>query len=223
MPLENRDVSGEDAAPTMTTPHPRTLAIATAVLAALLLASGIDPFDRVTWAMEVAPILIALPLMAATHRRFPLTTLLYALIFAHAVVLIAGGAYSYARVPLGFWMADLLGIDRNPYDKIGHFMQGFVPAIVAREIFLRGAHVHGRKMLAFLSICVVMFVSSCYELVEWGAALALGQGADEFLGTQGYAWDTQSDMFFALIGSCTAIMLLSKLHDRQIAGLPARA
>jgi putative membrane protein len=207
----------------MSTPHSRNLAIAAAALTALLVVSGIAPFDRITWAMEVAPILIALPLMAATRHRYPLTTLLYALIFVHAVVLIAGGAYSYARVPLGFWMADVLGMDRNPYDKIGHFMQGFVPAIVAREIFLRGAHVQGRKMLAFLSICVVMMVSSCYELIEWGAALALGQGADEFLGTQGYAWDTQSDMFFALIGSCTAIMLLSRLHDRQLAGLPARA
>jgi putative membrane protein len=207
----------------MSTPIPRNLAIAAAALTALVVVSGIAPFDRVTWAMEVAPVLIALPLMAATHRRFPLTTLLYALIFVHALVLIAGGAWSYARVPLGFWMADVLGVDRNPYDKIGHFMQGFVPAIVAREIFVRGAHVQGRRMLAFLSICVVMFVSSCYELIEWGAALALGQGADEFLGTQGYAWDTQSDMFFALIGSCTAIMLLAQLHDRQLARLPARA
>lgn len=207
----------------MTTPQPRTLALAAAALTALLVVSGVAPFDRVTWAMEVAPILIALPLMAATYRRFPLTTLLYVLVFAHAVVLIAGGAWSYARVPLGFWLADIFDMDRNPYDKIGHFMQGFVPAIVAREIFLRGAYVQGRKMLAFLSICVVMMVSSCYELIEWGAALALGQGAEEFLGTQGYVWDTQSDMFYALIGSCTAIMLLSKLHDRQIAGLPARA
>jgi putative membrane protein len=122
-------------------------------------------------------------------------------------------------VPLGFWMADVFDMDRNPYDKIGHFMQGFVPAIVAREIFIRGAYVQGRKMLAFLSICVVMMVSSCYELIEWGAALALGQGADEFLGTQGYAWDTQSDMFYALIGACTAIVLLSRLHDRQLATL----
>jgi len=223
MPIDNPGNSGHDAAPTMTTPPPRILAAAAAALTALVVVSGVAPFDRITWAMEVAPVLIALPLMVATHRRFPLTTLLYVLVFAHAVVLIAGGAWSYARVPLGFWMADVFDMDRNPYDKIGHFMQGFVPAIVAREIFLRGAYVQGRKMLAFLSICVVMTVSSCYELVEWGAALALGQGADEFLGTQGYAWDTQSDMFFALIGSCTAIMLLSRLHDWQLAGFPARA
>jgi putative membrane protein len=203
----------------MSTPAPRNLAIAAATLIAMVAASGLQPFDRLTWLMEVAPVVIALPLMAATHRRFPLTTLLYALIFLHAVVLIAGGAYSYARVPFGFWIADLFGMDRNPYDKIGHFMQGFVPAIVAREIFVRGAHVRGRRMLAFLSICVVMTVSSCYELIEWGAALALGQGADEFLGTQGYAWDTQSDMFFALIGSCTALLLLSGRHDRQLAAI----
>jgi putative membrane protein len=205
----------------MSTPPPRNLAVTAATLIVLLAISGFAPFDRVTWAMEVAPVLVALPLMAATWRRFPLTTLLYALIFAHALVLIAGGAYSYARVPLGYWMADVLGIDRNPYDKIGHFMQGFVPAIVAREIFVRGAYVQGRKMLAFLSICVVMMVSSCYELIEWAAALALGQGADEFLGTQGYMWDTQSDMFFALIGSCTALLLLSGRHDRQLAAIRA--
>jgi putative membrane protein len=219
MPLESPGNSGHDAAPTMTTPSSRNLAIAATALTALLVVSGIAPFDRITWLMEVAPVLIALPLMAATHRRFPLTTLLYMLIFVHAVVLIAGGAYSYARVPLGFWIADVLGVDRNPYDKIGHFMQGFVPAIVAREIFLRGAHVQGRRMLAFLSICVVMMVSSCYELIEWAAAVALGQGADEFLGTQGYAWDTQSDMFLALLGACTALLLLSGRHDRQLAVL----
>ena len=197
----------------------RNLLIAAAALLALLVVSGLQPYDRATWAMEVAPIFIALPLMVATYRRFPLTTLLYALIFLHAVVLMAGGAYSYARVPLGYWIADLLQMDRNPYDKIGHFMQGFVPAIVAREIFIRGVYVQGRKMVAFLSICVVMMVSSCYELIEWGAAVALGQGADEFLGTQGYVWDTQSDMLFALIGSCTALLLLSRLHDRCMARL----
>lgn len=200
----------------MNTPTPRSLAGAAIFLSAILLWSGIAPFDRLTWLMEVAPVLIALPLMAATWRRYPLTTLLYVLIFAHAIVLIAGGAYSYARVPLGFWIADALGMDRNPYDKIGHFMQGFVPVMVAREIFIRGAHVQGRRMVAFLSFCVVMMVSSCYELIEWAAAVALGQGADEFLGTQGYAWDTQSDMFFALLGSCTALLLLSRLHDRQL-------
>ena len=160
--------------------------------------------------------------MAATYRRYPLTTLLYVLIFLHAVVLMVGGAYTYARVPLGFWMADLLQIDRNPYDKIGHFMQGLAPALVTREILLRGDYVRGRKMLAFLVICVVLAISASYELIEWATALALGQGAEEFLGTQGYAWDTQSDMFFALIGACTAISMLSRLHDRQLTDLPPR-
>lgn len=197
----------------------RYLAIAAAALIALLALSGLAPYDRPTWLLEVFPVLIALPLMAATYRRFPLTTLLYVLIFLHAVVLIVGGAYTYARVPLGFWLAELFDLDRNPYDKIGHFMQGFVPAVVAREILIRGAHVQGRRMLAFLVVCVVLAVSASYELIEWAAALAFGQGAEEFLGTQGYAWDTQSDMFFALIGACAALLLLARMHDRQLARL----
>jgi putative membrane protein len=127
-----------------------------------------------------------------------------------------GGAYTYARVPLGFQMAEVFGLTRNPYDKIGHFFQGFVPALAAREILLRGSHVHGRRMLAFLVVCVVLAISATYEFIEWGAALALGQGADEFLGTQGDPWDTQSDMFFALIGAVSALALLSRLHDRQL-------
>jgi putative membrane protein len=172
--------------------------------------------------MEVAPVLIALPLMFASRRSYPLTTLLYVLIAAHALVLIGGGAYSYARVPFGFWLQDLLGTVRNPYDKVGHFMQGFVPALVAREILLRGAHVSGRKITAFLCICVAMAISASYELIEWAAALSMGQGADEFLGTQGDVWDTQSDMFMALIGSSTAIATLSGWHDRQLATLPAQ-
>jgi putative membrane protein len=128
-----------------------------------------------------------------------------------------GGAYSYARVPLGFWMQDLMHLGRNPYDKIGHFMQGFVPVIVAREILLRGHYLKRGKMLAFIVICIVMAISASYELIEWAAALAMGQGADEFLGTQGDPWDTQSDMFMALVGSVTALLLLSRLHDRQLA------
>jgi putative membrane protein len=169
--------------------------------------------------MEVAPVIIVLPLLAATRRRYPLTTLLYLLVFAHALVLMLGGAYTYARVPLGFWLQELMALDRNPYDKIGHFMQGFVPAIAAREILRRGAFVRGRKMLAFLVLCVVLAISATYELIEWVAALTLGQGADEFLGTQGDPWDTQSDMFLALIGGSAALLLLSALHDRQLARL----
>lgn len=185
------------------------------VLAALVL-SGVEPYDRVTWLLEVAPVLVAMPLLAATYRRFPLTTLLYLLIALHALVLIVGGAYSYARVPLGFWLQDLLALDRNPYDKIGHFMQGFVPALVAREVLLRGGHVSRGRMAGFLAVCVALAVSACYELVEWAAALALGQGADEFLGTQGDPWDTQSDMFLALIGATSAMLGLARVQDRQI-------
>ncbi len=186
-------------------------------LVSILLASGIHPYDRTTWLMEIAPVLIALPLLAATYRRFPLTTLLYLLILVHALILIVGGHYTYARVPLGYWLEQALTLRRNPYDKIGHFAQGFVPFLVAREILLRGGHVAGRRMAAFLSVCVVMAVSASYELIEWWSALALGQGADDFLGTQGDPWDTQSDMFFALVGAVTALLTLSRLHDRQIA------
>jgi putative membrane protein len=192
-----------------------------AALVMLLVLSGIHPFDRTTWVLEVFPIFIALPVLWSTHRRFPLTNLLYALIFVHAVVLMVGGNYSYARVPLGFEIEGLLHLSRNPYDKIGHFFQGFVPALVAREIFVRGRYVRGRKMLAFLSVCVVLAISASYELIEWASAVALGQGADEFLGTQGDAWDTQSDMLFALIGGVAAIVFLSRIHDRQLHRLRA--
>ena len=187
------------------------------VVVLLLAVSGFRPFDRTTWLLEIFPVLIILPLLWATCRRFPLTPLLYGCIFIHALVLVVGGAYSYARVPLGFFLADLLDLSRNPYDKIGHFFQGFVPALAAREILLRGRHVRGKRMLAFLVICVVLAISAAYELIEWAAALALGQGADEFLGTQGDPWDTQSDMFLALIGGVTALLLVSRLHDRQLA------
>lgn len=193
-----------------------------AIVVAALIISGIAPFDRATWIMEVAPVLIALPIMVATRKSYPLTTLLTVLIAAHALVLIAGGAYSYARVPLGFWMQDVLGTVRNPYDKLGHFMQGFVPALVAREILIRGGYVVGRRMTGFLCICIAMAISASYELIEWAAALAMGQGADEFLGTQGDPWDTQSDMFMALIGSSTTMLLLAGWHDRQLKALDTR-
>jgi putative membrane protein len=204
------------------TPGRSTLVVGTIVLVALLALSGARPYDRLTWALEVFPVLIALPVLWATWRRFPLTTLLYAWIFVHAVVLMTGGAYSYARVPLGFQLADLFSLGRNPYDKIGHFMQGFVPALVAREVLIRGRHVQGPKMLSFVVVCIALAISAAYELVEWAAALALGQGADEFLGTQGDPWDTQSDMFCALIGAAAALLVLGRAHDRQIRALKAR-
>lgn len=195
------------------------LCCAAFILMLILIISGIHPFDRGTWVMEVVPVVIVLPILFATYSRFPLTNLLYSLIFFHAIVLILGGAYTYARVPLGFEIAQWLGLDRNPYDKIGHFMQGFVPAIAAREILLRKQILIKGKMLTFIVICIVLAISASYELIEWAAALVMGQGAEEFLGTQGYEWDTQSDMFFALIGVITALLLLSKWHDRQIAKL----
>lgn len=195
----------------------RKLVIASATLLVLLVFSGIRPYDRATWLMEVLPVIVALPLLWVTYRRHPLTDLAYSLIFLHALVLMMGGAYTYARVPLGFALADLLELARNPYDKIGHFCQGFNPAIIIREILVCGAFVQRGRMLAFLVLCTVLAISACYELVEWAAAIALGQGADEFLGTQGDPWDTQSDMLFALIGGSTALALLARLHDRQLA------
>lgn len=195
------------------------LSLGTAILAILLVISGIQPFDRTTWWLEVTPVLIAIPLLFVTYKTFPLTHLLYVFIFCHAIVLIVGGAYSYARVPFGFEIAEWFDLDRNPYDKIGHFMQGFVPAIVAREILIRNHILAKGKMLSFIVICIVLAISATYELIEWAAALLLRQGAEEFLGTQGDEWDTQSDMFFALIGSIMALLLLSKWHDRQIANL----
>jgi putative membrane protein len=198
--------------------------IASSILLLIVLAiSAIKPYEYGTWALEVAPVVIALPILFATYQRFPLTTLLYVCIFAHSIVLIVGGTYTYARVPLGFELQELLGLDRNPYDKIGHFMQGFVPVIVAREILIRGNFVRGRRMLVFLCLCIVMAISAVYELIEWWVALAAGEGAVEFLGTQGDPWDTQSDMFFALIGAVTSLLLLARTHDRQLQAIALNA
>jgi putative membrane protein len=182
-----------------------------------LLVSAIAPYDRATWWMEVAPVLILAPVLVATHRRFPLTSLLQVLIAAHALVLIVGGVWTYARVPFGFWLQDVLVLERNPYDRIGHFMQGCVPAIAAREILLRQRVVRGRGWLFFLVSCVCLAISAVYELVEWRAAVMLGQGADAFLGTQGDPWDTQSDMAMALVGAVSGQILLGGWHDRQLA------
>jgi putative membrane protein len=205
----------------LTDPRRPWLIAAALALIGVLAWTGLRAGDRLTWLLEVFPVLIALPLLVATQRRYRLTTLLYVLIFWHAIVLMVGGQYTYAKVPLGFWMQDWLGLHRNPYDKLGHFMQGLVPALVAREILLRGAHVRGPKMLAFLVLCVVMAISATYELIEWAAAVLLGQGADEFLGTQGDPWDTQSDMAFAGLGAIVALVLFSRMQDRQIGRLRA--
>ena len=202
--------------------HTRNLLLALLVLIVLLAISGWNPYDRLTWLMEVLPVIVLLPILWFSYKRFPLTNLLYTGIFLHACVLILGGAYTYARVPLGFELQELFDLNRNPYDKIGHFMQGFVPALAARELFIRHKVINGKAWLVFLVVCVVMMVSAVYELVEWAAALVMGQGADEFLGTQGDMWDTQSDMFLALIGALCMLILLSRWHNRQISALPKR-
>src|SRR6185436_18715891 len=175
-----------------------------------LVVSGIGPKDRLTWWMEVAPFLIALPVLLATYRRFRFTELVYVLIALHACVLFLGGHYTYAEVPLGFWAQRVLGLARNDYDRVGHFFQGFVPALVTREVLLRRTPLRTGGWLTFLVLSVCLAVSALYELVEWGAAVMLHQGADAFLGTQGDPWDTQEDMATCLVGAIAALVLLSR-------------
>lgn len=199
---------------------PRGLTGVAIVWVLALVASGISPYDRVTWFMEVAPVLIALPVMLATRWSFRLTGLTYFLVGVHGVILIVGGAYTYARVPAGFWVQEWLDLARNPYDRLGHFAQGFVPAIVARELLIRIFRLARGKFLFFVTVCICLAISAFYELIEWWAALVMGQGAHEFLGTQGDEWDTQWDMFLALSGAISALLLLSRMHDRQLDRLP---
>lgn len=188
----------------------------TALWAAGLLASGVAPFDRLTWLMEVLPALIAWPILYATRRGFRFTDLAYALIALHGLILMLGAAYTYARVPLGFALQDAFGFERNPYDRIGHFAQGFVPAIVARELLIRIFRIDRPWLRAFLVVCICLAISASYELIEWAVAVALGQGASDFLGSQGDPWDTQADMAFAFLGALAALSL-GRWHDRQIA------
>ena len=192
------------------------LKLAALLLALIVVYTGIYAGDKITWLMEVTPVPILVPLLWATHARYPLTPLLYTLIFFHAIILMVGGMYTYAKVPIGFDVQAWLGLSRNPYDKLGHFFQGLVPALAAREILVRGAFVRGRKMLGFVVCCIALAISAMYELIEWWAALAMGQGADDFLGTQGDPWDTQSDMFCALLGALTTVLLLARYHQRQL-------
>ena len=190
-------------------------------MAGLVLAwSGIAPHDRFTWLLEVAPILIGVPILVATYRRFRLTRLLYTLLWIHAVILMVGGKYTYAEVPLGFWMQDAFGFARNHYDRIGHFAQGFIPAILAREVLVRRSPLAGSRWLPFLVVCVCLAFSALYELIEFWTALATGEAAEAFLGTQGDPWDTQWDMQMAVIGAVAALVSLSRLHDGQLARLP---
>lgn len=178
--------------------------------------SAIEPADRLTWWMEVSPALIGLAVLAVTRRRFPLTSLCYFLILVHAVILMVGGHYTYAEVPIGDWLREYLGGDRNDYDKLGHLAQGFIPVIIAREIMIRNHVVQKTGWLTFLLLCIVLALSALYELVEWWAALLSAEAAESFLGTQGYVWDTQSDMFWALCGAIVSLLLLSRAHDDQL-------
>ncbi len=186
------------------------------VYSLVLFWSGINPKDQFTWFLEVAPALIGAIVLAVTYKSFRLTPLLYVLILLHCIILMVGGHYTYAEVPLFDYVKEFLGSNRNDYDKLGHFAQGFIPAIVAREVIIRKKIIIGYKWQSFFIIAFCLGLSAFYELIEWWVALATGENAEAFLGTQGYIWDTQSDMGTALIGSIVAIVSLGKLHDRQL-------
>ncbi|HZE76715.1 MAG TPA: DUF2238 domain-containing protein [Gemmatimonadales bacterium] len=188
-----------------------------AIVVVVLVWSGVQPADRFTWVMEVFPVLIAVPVLVATYRRFRFTPLVYTLIGIHACILMLGGKYTYAEVPLGFWMERAFGFSRNHYDRIGHFAQGFVPAMIGREILTRASPLKGSRWLPFVVLAFCMAISAFYEFVEWWTALATGTAAEAFLGTQGDPWDTQWDMFFAFVGAIAALLLLSRVQDRQLA------
>ena len=187
-----------------------------AVFLTVLVWSGIEPKDTTTWMLEVAPAIVGAAILLATRKRFPLTRLVYVLILIHCVILMVGGHYTYAEVPLGDWFRDLFDPPRNNYDKLGHLAQGFIPAIIAREVVIRFDVFSSAAWRNFFIVCFCLAVSAFYELIEWWVALTSDEAADAFLGTQGYVWDTQSDMFLALIGAVLALALLSRLHDRQI-------
>ncbi|SCK33646.1 putative membrane protein [Streptomyces sp. WMMB 714] len=187
-----------------------------------LIVSGIAPHDRATWLMETFWVVLGVPLAVYAGRRFPFTTLLCVLLALHALILSLGGHYTYARVPLGEWLKDGFGLARNPYDRIGHFVQGFVPAILLREILVRRSPLRGSRWLAPLTVCGCLAFSAFFEMIEWWAAVVGGSGADDFLATQGDVWDTQWDMFLALVGATTALLLLGRVHDRQLGALEAQ-
>ena len=190
-----------------------------ALFALVFVWSAIRPHDYFTWGLEVFPAVIGVALLIATRRSFPLTPLLYTLLFLHAVILAVGGHYTYAEVPLGAWARDAFGLARNHYDRLGHFAQGFIPAMLAREILIRRNVVRGRGWLYFIVVSICLAVSAAYELLEWSVSAATGSKGDAFLGTQGDVWDTQKDMALALLGAITAPLLLGRLHDRQLARL----
>ena len=182
----------------------------------LLAITAIHPHDYTTWWMETAPIFIAVPIFVATYKRYTFTPLVYRLLFVHALILMVGGHYTYAEVPLGYWMEHWFGFVRNDYDKIGHFAQGFVPAMLFRELLLRSSPLRQGRLLFILVVASCLAISASYELIEWAAAISMGQGADAFLGTQGDPWDTQTDMLMALIGAICAQLMLEKIHEGQL-------
>jgi putative membrane protein len=190
-----------------------------AIALVALVVSGIGPHDRTTWILEVFPVLVGVPLLAATYRRFPLTPLLYRLLLLHALILVVGGHYTYAQVPVGFWVQDALDLSRNHYDRLGHVAQGFIPAILAREILLRRSPLVPGAWLFALVVSVCLAFSAFYEMVEWWAAILGGDSAEAFLGTQGDVWDTQWDMFLALTGAVAAQLMFARVHDRELATL----
>lgn len=190
-----------------------------AVFIGVLIWSAIGPKDYPTWWLEVLPALIGLGIVLATYRRFPLTPLVYVLILAHSIVLMVGGHYTYAEVPLFDTLRDVFGWQRNNYDKVGHIMQGFAPAMVARELLIRFDVIAGASWRNFFIVCFCLALSAFYELIEWWVALLSEEAADAFLGTQGYVWDTQSDMAWALSGAIAALLVLGRLHDRQLSHL----
>ena len=185
--------------------------------------SGWAPYDRFTWWLEVTPALVGLVVLVATRRRFRFTPLVYTLIALHMMILCVGGKYTYALVPLGEWMRTVFHFTRNHYDRIGHLAQGFVPALIGRELFIRWNVVPSPRWRAFLIVCVCLAISACYELIEWRVAVSTGEAGDAFLGTQGDVWDTQTDMALALVGAIAGLVLLGRWHDRQLAALPSVA
>jgi putative membrane protein len=187
-----------------------------AITGTVLAWSAIGPEDRLTWWLEVAPVLIGLSILVPTYRRVPLTGLLYWLIVIHAIILMVRGHYTYAKVPAGFCVQDALDLARNHYDRLGHFAQGFIPAILAREILLRTSPLRPDKWLFVIVACICLAFSAFYEMIEWWAAVISGGAATDFLGTQGDVWDTQWDMFIALVGAMTAQILLGRVHDRAL-------
>ena len=186
------------------------------LLLALLVWSAINPKEYFTWFLEVLPAVLGILVLAITFKKFRFTNLVYVLIFFHCAILIVGGHYTYAEVPLFDWIRDVFHQSRNNYDKLGHFAQGFVPAMIARELLIRKKVVLKKSWLPFIVVCIALAISAVYELIEWGVSILSGEGGDSFLGTQGDIWDTQSDMLFALIGAILALLTLSRVHDRQL-------